>query len=197
MWTRPNVWRYPTSFTRNTAVWKRRISLVSVHRKFPATMHHFQTQRTSNLYKHPDDDSGYFPDGVITSANGLVYPIVSQSSPYFNGPVFRPNTEGMQEILSWDYDTYLDEIQPDSPPTHPVIITIQNNTAIPPSLTLFRGRFPFFTLQPSSPVSLGVFNDILDEFYATSATFTDVVEWMEKHDIRDAPPDKPEDWMGR
>ncbi|QMW31586.1 hypothetical protein G4B84_006967 [Aspergillus flavus NRRL3357] len=103
----------------------------------------------------------------------------------------------MQELLRTDYDHYAEAAEVGGPTTDPLVITIRKDTVIPPSLILFRDETSRFSLQPSSPLLLSVFNNMLDEFYSTSATFTDAVEWMEKHDFHDAFADSAtEDWMG-
>ncbi|KAK6811996.1 hypothetical protein RU639_012303 [Aspergillus parasiticus] len=125
------------------------------------------------------------------------YPMLSASFPYFNRPVFKPNTFLMQELLRGDYDNYAEEVESGGPTIDPVVITLRKDTVIPSSLILFRDEFSRFSLQPSSPLSLSVFNNMLDEFYSTSATFTDAVEWMEKHEFHNAFADSAtEDWMG-
>ncbi|KAF7621564.1 hypothetical protein AFLA_011860 [Aspergillus flavus NRRL3357] len=160
-------------------------------------MYRFQTQRNSCLFNQQEGKGSYIRDGVTVSENGLVYPMLSPSFPYFNGPVFRPNTCLMQELLRTDYDHYAEAAEVGGPTTDPLVITIRKDTVIPPSLILFRDETSRFSLQPSSPLLLSVFNNMLDEFYSTSATFTDAVEWMEKHDFHDAFADSAtEDWMG-
>ncbi|KAE8318735.1 hypothetical protein BDV41DRAFT_521957 [Aspergillus transmontanensis] len=61
-----------TSFTRNNAGFKRQLSLISVHTKFPATMYRFQTQRNSHLFNQQEAKGGYTQEGVTVSENGLV-----------------------------------------------------------------------------------------------------------------------------
>ncbi|KAE8353376.1 hypothetical protein BDV28DRAFT_133216 [Aspergillus coremiiformis] len=196
MWMRPKFRCY-TSFTRNNAGCKRQFSLISVHTKFPATMYRLQIQRNSHLFNQQEGKGGYIRDSITVSKNGLVYPMLSSSFPYSNGPVFRPNTCLMQEILRRDYDNQVEEAEASGSTIDSLVITIRKDTVIPPSLILFRNESSRFSLQPSSPLSLSAFNNILDEFYSTSATFTDAMEWMEKHEFHDAFADSAnEEWMG-
>ncbi|THC92151.1 hypothetical protein EYZ11_008366 [Aspergillus tanneri] len=61
---------------------------------------------------------------------------------------------------------------------------------------LFREDSSRFSLQPSRPLLLDDFNNILDEFYSTSAILTNAADWMETHEYHNAFADNAEEvWI--
>ncbi|KAE8406289.1 hypothetical protein BDV37DRAFT_242902 [Aspergillus pseudonomiae] len=123
MLTQKIVFRFP-SRGLGTRLGRRDLSLLSVHSSFPCTMYRFQLQRGSALFDC-NAQNGRFPrDGVPVSKDGLVYPGMSKLFPYLHGPVFRPNTLSMQEILRQDYDLYDEELEAGHSPVEPQVIHI-------------------------------------------------------------------------
>lgn len=53
--------------------------MISVHTSFPASLYRFQPQRSSGLFNYKK--GGDIEDGVEVSADGLVYPRVSNDVP--------------------------------------------------------------------------------------------------------------------
>ncbi|KAA8645050.1 uncharacterized protein ATNIH1004_009261 [Aspergillus tanneri] len=159
-------------------------------------MHRFQMQPKSQLFDFEKQQGRYVRDSLVVSEGGLVFPKLSGSFPYSNGPVFRPNTCLMQELLRTDYDRYDEEVEGGYSPADPQVVSIKKGTEIPESLVLFREDSSRFSLQPSRPLLLDDFNNILDEFYSTSAILTNAADWMETHEYHNAFADNAEEvWI--
>ena len=80
----PNFIRYPVCARnvfapKNNFTPRRNFSIIAVHTSFPASLYRFQPRRNSGLFDYKPD--GDIEDGLKVSADGLVYPRVSDDVP--------------------------------------------------------------------------------------------------------------------
>ncbi|SLM35480.1 hypothetical protein LPUS_04778 [Lasallia pustulata] len=177
-WAR-NVLASQNKFSR-----RRELSMISVHTSFPASLYRFQPQRSSGLFNYKK--GGDIEDGVEVSADGLVYPRVSNDVPFSNGAVFMPNTFTMQEWVRTAYDDYIDGLEDGQSVPDTTILRVRKGTPIPSALTLFRDRSYRFSLQPSRPTNVNDLNNLLSDFYHQNATFTNAEEWMDRNEYHNS-----------
>ena len=78
--TQRGAFRYTSGFSHGSLV--RRLSLVSIHSVFPASLLRLQLQRESKLIEHSNSRKDMNPDNtVLVSDDGLVYPRLSAEMP--------------------------------------------------------------------------------------------------------------------
>ncbi|CAG7950233.1 unnamed protein product [Penicillium olsonii] len=174
----------------------RGFSLLSTHTTFPATMYRFQLSKKATLYDANQEETRYRKDGIRVSENGLVHANISKSSPYSNGPIFMPNSRLLQQMLKFDFAHYQEETSDGKCPLDPSVICVQKGTPIPSALVMWREGISRFSLQPSEPTEIDKLNELLSNFYESSATVFGAQEWIEKHPYKESLPDQNEaDWM--
>ncbi len=128
-----------------------KLSIISTHSSFPATLYRFQPQRRSALLdvsERAKEEST--ADGVIVSKDGLVYPGVAANltclsyADYIftnafalirhctatNGARFMPNTFLMQELMRMHLDYYLEDLENGSKVEEPSCICVEKGLAI-------------------------------------------------------------------